>query len=40
MVFFGTDFWPQFWAVIGGGAAVTVLVSLLVAALPHSHAKA
>jgi hypothetical protein len=40
MVFLGADFWPQFWTVIGGGAAVTVIVSLLVAVLPHSHAKA
>jgi len=29
-----SNFWPLFWAVIGGGAALTVLVSLLVATVP------
>jgi hypothetical protein len=28
------NFWPLFWAVIGGGAALTVLLSLLVATVP------
>ena len=29
-----SNFWPLFWAVIGGGAALTVLLSLLVATIP------
>jgi hypothetical protein len=29
-----SDFWPLFWGIAGGGAALTVLLSLLVAALP------
>lgn len=28
------DFWPLFWGLIGGGAALTVLVTLFVATLP------
>ena len=34
MVFFGTDFWPQFWAIIGGGAALTAMLTLLIATVP------
>jgi hypothetical protein len=28
------NFWPLFWGITGGGAALTVLLSLLVAAFP------
>ena len=31
MLSFAADFWPLFWTIIGGGALVTVLLSLLVA---------
>lgn len=34
MLFFGTDFWPQFWTVIGSGAALTVVLSLIIATVP------
>lgn len=34
MLFFGSDFWPQFWTVIGGGAALTVVLSLIIAMVP------
>ena len=30
MLSFAADFWPLFWTIIGGGALVTVLLSLLV----------
>jgi hypothetical protein len=30
MLTFAADFWPLFWAVIGGGAVLTVLLTLLV----------
>ena len=29
-----SNFWPLFWGVTGGGAALTVLLSLLVATVP------
>jgi predicted lysophospholipase L1 biosynthesis ABC-type transport system permease subunit len=29
-----SEFWPLFWGVAGGGAALTVLLSLLVAIVP------
>ena len=35
MLSFSSDFWPLFWTVIGGGAAVTVVLSALVARLPR-----
>jgi hypothetical protein len=39
MLFYGTDLWPALLAVIGGGAALTVLLSLLIATapLPRRH---
>jgi hypothetical protein len=33
-MFYNTDIWPVLLAVIGGMAALTVLVSLLIAAVP------
>ena len=38
-MFLSADFWPLFWAVLGGGAALTVLLALLVATvrLPRHH---
>jgi hypothetical protein len=32
MLSFAPDFWPLFWAILGGAALVTVALSLLVAA--------
>ena len=37
MQFLNADFWPVFWAVIGGGAALTGLLSLLVATVGRTH---
>jgi hypothetical protein len=34
MLFYNTDFWPALWAILGGAAALTVLVSLLIATVP------
>jgi hypothetical protein len=31
MLTYATDFWPLFWTIIGSGAALTVLLSVLVA---------
>jgi hypothetical protein len=31
MLNFGADFWPYFWIVIGGSAALAVLASIVVA---------
>jgi hypothetical protein len=31
MLFYGAHFWPQFWAVIGDGVALTMVLSLFVA---------
>ena len=31
MLFYGAHFWPQLWAVIGDGAALTMVLSLFVA---------
>jgi hypothetical protein len=31
MLSFVSDFWPLFWAIIGSGAALTVLLSIAVA---------
>ncbi|MGO8892058.1 MAG: hypothetical protein ACLP8X_00605 [Streptosporangiaceae bacterium] len=31
MLTFAADFWPLFWTIIGAGALVTVMLSLLVA---------
>jgi hypothetical protein len=39
IMFLSAGFWPLFWAIIGGGAALTGLLSLLVATvrLPRHH---
>jgi hypothetical protein len=34
MLLFDANFWQQFWTVIGGGAALTVMLSLVIAAVP------
>jgi len=34
MLLFGTNFWPLFWTVVGAGAGITVILSLLVAVIP------
>jgi hypothetical protein len=31
MLTFAANFWPEFWAILGAGAALTVLVTLAVA---------
>jgi hypothetical protein len=31
MLSFAANFWPLFWAIVGGGAAFTVLVTLAIA---------
>lgn len=38
-MFLSSNFWPLFWAVMGGGAVLTALLSLLVAVirLPQHH---
>ncbi len=35
MLSLAPDFWPLFWAIVGGGALVTVVLALLVAAFPR-----
>ena len=37
MLFLNAGFWLLFWAVIGGGAVVTGLLSLLVATVAQPH---
>ena len=37
MLFLATNFWSTFWAVLGGGAALTVLLTLLVATVPGTR---
>jgi hypothetical protein len=37
MLFLNADFWPLFWAVIGGGAGLTALLSLVVATAGQAH---
>jgi hypothetical protein len=32
-MFLSTNFWPMFWGLIGGGAALTALLALLAATL-------
>jgi hypothetical protein len=34
MLSYAPDFWPLFWGIIGGAAALTVVLSLLAASLP------
>jgi hypothetical protein len=36
MLTYAADFWPLFWAIVGGGAVLTVLMSLLVATFSPS----
>jgi hypothetical protein len=33
MLNFGPDFWPLFWAIMGGAAVLTVALSLLIATI-------
>ena len=33
---YAADFWPLFWTIVGGGAVLTVLLSLLVATFSPS----
>jgi hypothetical protein len=37
MLFLNADFWPLFWAVIGGGAGLTAVLSLFVATAQRPH---
>ena len=37
MLFLHADFWPLFWAVIGGGAGLTGLLSLAAATMGQGH---
>jgi hypothetical protein len=37
MLYLNVDFWPLFWAVIGGGAGLTALLSLVVATAGQAH---
>jgi hypothetical protein len=37
MLFLNADFWPLFWAVIGGGAVLTGLLSLLATTVTPAH---
>ena len=37
MLFLHADFWPLFWAVIGGGAGLTGLLSLAAATMGQDH---
>ncbi len=37
MLTYSSDFWPLFWTVIGGGAALTVILTALIAFLPHAR---
>jgi hypothetical protein len=34
MLNYSSDFWPLFWTIIGSGAALTVVLSALIAVLP------
>jgi hypothetical protein len=37
MLFLNADFWPLFWAVIGGGAGLTAVLSLFATTAPPLH---
>ncbi|HXP58438.1 MAG TPA: hypothetical protein VN847_26000 [Streptosporangiaceae bacterium] len=37
MLFLNADFWPLFWAVIGGGAGLTAVLSLFATNAPRLH---
>jgi hypothetical protein len=37
MLFLNAGFWPLFWAVIGGGAVLAGLLSLLVTTVTPAH---
>ena len=37
MLFVHADFWPLFWGVIGGGASLTGLLSLVAANIGQGH---
>jgi hypothetical protein len=35
MLTFSSDFWPLFWTILGSGAALTVVLTALIAVLPR-----
>jgi hypothetical protein len=37
MLFLNADFWPLFWAVIGGGAGLTAVLSLFASTAQRPH---
>jgi hypothetical protein len=37
MLFLNADFWPLFWAVIGGGAGLTAVLSLFATTVVRPH---
>jgi hypothetical protein len=37
MLFLNADFWPLFWAVIGGGAGLTAVLSLFAGTVQRPH---
>lgn len=37
MLFLNADFWPLFWAVIGGGAGLTAVLSLFASTAKRPH---
>jgi hypothetical protein len=37
MLFLNADFWPLFWAVIGGGAGLTAMLSLFATTAQRPH---
>ncbi len=37
MLFLNADFWPLFWAVIGGGAGLTAVLSLFASTAHRPH---
>jgi hypothetical protein len=34
MLAYNSDFWPLFWTILGSGAALTVVLTALIAVLP------
>jgi hypothetical protein len=39
MLSFAADFWPVFWAIIGAGALITVVLSVLIATISPAGAR-
>jgi hypothetical protein len=35
MLTYSSDFWPLFWTILGSGAALTVVLTALIAVLPR-----